>query len=217
MRIASEPKLSFLHWLVVRRMQRHGRGKIDVSECFVRPATELVIDGFPGTGNSFASNAFKLSQRRRVALAHHLHSPAQIVKATRLGLPTLVTIREPAAAVLSVTSRWPYLTARHTLRNYLLFYDLVLPFAGGFVLTDFEHTIHHLGRVIEALNARFSTDFTPFEYTEENMRRLRGADRDSKRLAIRAEKSKELQADSCQKLLGHASSLYEKCLSAALL
>src|SRR5262245_45373054 len=40
--------------------------------------TELVIDGYMRSANTFAVYAFQMAQRRPVRLAHHLHAPAQV-------------------------------------------------------------------------------------------------------------------------------------------
>ncbi len=40
--------------------------------------TQLVIEGFPRSGNTFASKAFTLAQDRPVVVASHVHLPAQV-------------------------------------------------------------------------------------------------------------------------------------------
>jgi len=74
------------------------------AERFVLPAgsritgeTEVVIDGFPRSGNTFAVVAFRQAQSRRVSVAHHGHVPALAIEAHRRGVPALVLIREEAA------------------------------------------------------------------------------------------------------------------------
>lgn len=58
------------------------------------PGTELEIDGFERSGNWFAVAAFRSAQRRPVALVHHLHAPAQLIRAVRLGVLMMVLIRD---------------------------------------------------------------------------------------------------------------------------
>jgi len=64
-------------------------------------ATELVIEGFARSGNTFAVAAFSLAQPRPVRLAHHLHAPAQVLLAARMGIPCIVLVRDPVDAVAS--------------------------------------------------------------------------------------------------------------------
>lgn len=215
--IAREPWLSPLYQLVVWWTQYKVRNHIDIRECRVGPETEFVLDGFQGSANTFATVAFKRSQTKPVMIAHHLHSPAQIIKAVNMNLPTLVTIRPPADTVLSLTSRWPFITVQQTLRNYALFYEKIEPYAHGFVLSPFEQTTGHLDRVIQEVNGRFNQDFDVFEHTEENERALRGSSESNpektiRREKIRDQKAKELERKKYQPLLDRANAIYEQLL-----
>ncbi len=215
--VARHPTLEPLYRLAVWWTQYKVRDHIDVRECRVGPETEFVLDGFQGSANTFATVAFKRSQSRPVRIAHHLHAPAQIIKAVERNLPTLVTIRRPADTVLSLTSRWPYITVPQALRNYTRFYQTIAPYAPGFVLSPFDQTTGHLDHVIEAVNRRFGTDFDLFEHTEENVQALRGSpganDRPaSRRAEIKARKAEVLNREACQRLLRRADAVYEQLL-----
>lgn len=213
--LAREPALAPLQRLVIWWTQHKMRGIIDVRECRVGPETEFVLDGFQGSGNSFATVAFKQSQQRPVLLAHHLHSPAQIIEGVRKGLPTLMTIRDPEDAVVSLVSRWPYVTLCQALRSYARFYEKVEPYADGIVLSPFQQTTRHLGAVIEAVNQRFGTDFVPFDGTEESVRSVRGpkklaSEEEVERQAFKELKRRELESIECQALRERARAVYKR-------
>jgi hypothetical protein len=55
------------------------RRAYDGSRKAVGRETEVVIEGFPRCGNSFAFAAFALAQPHPVHIAHHLHAPAQVL------------------------------------------------------------------------------------------------------------------------------------------
>ena len=133
--------------------------------------TELVVEGFPRSGNTFAVAAMRVSQPRAVRLAHHTHAPAQVLTATRRKIPTLVLIRRPADAVVSLLVRRPALTASQAFRAYLDFYRRIRPVAGDYVTAGFEEVTTDFGAVIERLNARFGTSFSAFETNEVTIRR----------------------------------------------
>jgi len=177
--VAREPWLSTLHRPVVWWTQYKMNGHIDTSECLVSTGTDFVLDGFQGSGNSFATVAFKYAQTEPVRLAHHLHSPAQIIKAVEHGIPTLVTLREPAHAVVSLVSRWTDLSLHQGLRSYVAFYEKIEPFADRMVVSPFDQTTQHLDRVFRAVNARFGTHFDIFVPTDANIRAVRRPHRDS--------------------------------------
>lgn len=137
----------------------------------VNKHTEIVIEGYPRSANTFAVVAFTLAQSRPVKIAHHLHAPAQIIRAACAGVPTLVLIREPIDAVISHVIRQPYLSLRQTLKNYIHFYNKISPYKNKYVLATFEEVINNYGEAIKRVNTRFGTNFSVFETTKENIQR----------------------------------------------
>ena len=63
--------------------------------------TQIVIEGFPRSGNTFAVVAFQQAQRESVRVAHHLHMPAQVTRATQWRIRILLQARKPTDAALS--------------------------------------------------------------------------------------------------------------------
>ena len=140
------------------------------SEMAVSRATQLVIEGFPRTGNTFSVTAFRQAQKESVRLAHHLHAPAQVIRAARWRVPCLVLIRNPIDAVLSMRIRLPQFSASQALLYYASFYETIIPHRNSYVLGHFEQVTTDFGKVTEQINTRFGTKFVPFEHTEENVR-----------------------------------------------
>jgi hypothetical protein len=155
----------YLPWARARRTA------VDGSIKAVSPETEIVIEGFPRSGNSFAFAAFRLAQERPVRIAHHLHAPAQVIAAARRGIPALVLIREPEDAVVSLLMRQPELAPDDALRDYLGFYEPLLRHGDRIVVADFSEVTNDFGRVIRRLNARYGTRFSEFDHSPENVRR----------------------------------------------
>lgn len=194
----------------------------------VGPETGLVIEGFPRSGNTFAVFAFRQAQRQEVSVAHHLHAPAQVLRATRLGTPTLVLLREPLDAVLSLMLRDDRFTAEKALRYYASFYETVAGYRDGFVLGLFEEVTTDYGSVIERINDRFGTRFVPFDHTEENVERVfasieeshraRRHDRvveeqiarpSAARAGLKAELEEELRSPELEPLVSRAKTAYK--------
>jgi hypothetical protein len=132
--------------------------------------TEVVIEGYPRSANSFTVAAFRRAQGREVRVAHHVHAPAQVLAAVRWGIPALVLVRRPEDAVLEYVLKKPHVTVAQALRGWVRFYRPLLPLRGGFVVGRFEEVTSDLGAVIRRLNERFGTRFVPFEHTEDNAR-----------------------------------------------
>lgn len=149
-------------------IQRHrGRGEVLADD------TEIVIESFPRCASSFAVAAFRLAQEPHASrIAHHTHTPAQVLAATRRRVPTLVLIRSPEDAVLSHVIHTPALTPAVSLRGYVRFHEPLLPHRSGFVVGMFEEVVGDFGAVIERVNHRFGTAFRPFEHRPEHLARL---------------------------------------------
>jgi hypothetical protein len=134
----------------------------------VTPDTQLVMEGFPRSANSFARVAFNRAQSERVRIAHGLHVPAQVIRAARWRIPTLVLIRKPKDAVLSFAIRDP-ISVDQALRYYLSFYETVEEYRDAYVLGLFEEVTEDFGEVIRRINDRFGTTFSVFRHDERNV------------------------------------------------
>ncbi len=151
--------------LPIQRLR--GRGEVLADD------TEIVIESFPRCASSFAVAAFRLAQEPHASrIAHHTHTPAQVLAATRRRVPTLVLIRPPEDAVLSHVIHTPALTPAVSLRGYVRFHEPLLPYRSGFVVGKFEEVVGDFGAVIERVNHRFGTAFRPFEHRPEHLARL---------------------------------------------
>lgn len=141
---------------------RRGHGEV------VSRDTEIVIEGFPRTGSSFAVAAFRRAQGRPVRVAHHVHAPAQVMAAVRWGIPALVLIREPEDSALSLVIRNPEIPIAQALTGYERFYRPLLSRRHRFASATFDEVVEDFGKVIDRINERYGTGFARFEHTEEN-------------------------------------------------
>lgn len=193
----------------------------------VQPTTELVIEGFPRSANTFAVWAFRQAQPKDVRVAHHLHLPAQVVRAAQWRIPTLILIREPGDAAISLVMKDRY-TLEEALRHYVSFYRTVAERRDACVLAPFEKVIHDYGAVIERVNDRFGTRFSVFQHTEENVSKIFSRIEQRHRIRnggiitetgiarpspakqeVRSELRRELEAPGRKDLLAEATALYE--------
>jgi hypothetical protein len=149
----------------LHRLLRKDRTRI------VTPDTQMVIEGFPRSGNSFARVAFNRAQKGKVRIAHGLHVPAQVIRAARWRIPTMVLIRKPKDAVLSFAIRDP-ISVDQALRYYLSFYKTVETYRNAYVLGRFEEVTQDYGQLIERINEKFGTTFSLFRHDEENVNRI---------------------------------------------
>lgn len=146
--------------LPIARWRGHGE--------VVGPESDILIEGYPRSGNTFAVAALS-HVRPGVRIAHHLHAPGHVIAAIRLGVPALVLIRDPEQAVAELVLLKPALTVAQALRGYVRFYAPLLPHRAGFVVARTSEVTADFGAVTRRVNERFGTAFPPFEPTEENV------------------------------------------------
>lgn len=137
----------------------------------VEPDTELVIEGFQRSGNTFAVFAFEMAQERPIKSAHHLHSSGQVTRAVKLGIPVLLLVRDPRDSTVSHVIREPCVPMHQALRAWMRFYERVVPVRDRVFVADFSRVSTDFGAVIRDFNVKFGTGYKEFDHTEENVAR----------------------------------------------
>jgi hypothetical protein len=138
----------------------------------VRYDTELVIEGFPRSGNTFAELAFRSAQPGPVRLAHHTHAPGQVLWAVAHGIPTLLLIRKPIDAVVSYVLRDPYVPPQRALADWIDFYRTLQSIRLRLTLATFEQVTSDFAQVVARLNAFYNVSFALPTTTVEATRRI---------------------------------------------
>ncbi|MBU2678007.1 MAG: hypothetical protein KJP16_13095, partial [Gammaproteobacteria bacterium] len=130
-----------------------------------------VIEGFPRSGNTFSVVAFRQAQSEpgELAIAHHLHVPAQIGLAIRYGIPAMVLVRQPDAAIASLVVRESQVSIDRALTKYIDFHRVVSARRNKLLIVRFDSVITDFGIVMQHFNKRFDTDYRPFEHTDANV------------------------------------------------
>lgn len=135
----------------------------------VSRSSRLLIEGFPRSATTFCSYAFLHAQAASLDIAVRIHVPAHVIRALRLGIPSLVLIRPPRDAVSSLALREPGIPVAVFLERYWVFYETLEPYREHFVTAGFAEAISDFGAVIDRINAKFGVSFCRFEHTESNI------------------------------------------------
>lgn len=128
--------------------------------------TDLLIDGFPRSANSYSASIVSLTNPDTVLISH-LHSHHCVQRAVRLGVPVVVLIREPRTTIASAVQFLGVVEPIHIIRAYLRYYSRVERLLGSVVLTDFSIATVDFNAVMRACNERFGTELVPYVPTEE--------------------------------------------------
>jgi len=132
--------------------------------------TQIIIEGFPRSANTFAFVAFMNAQDEPVVVAHHNHDQAMVSVGVKLGIPALILIRKPNEAVRSLMAYHPTLDVATAYRQYLAFYSEMEKIKEKVVIADFVEVTENFGEVIERVNQKFDTKFGIFMHTKEQER-----------------------------------------------
>jgi hypothetical protein len=167
--------LPFSRWRWDRWRKQYGFVNAEIEPAAPEPFTkntEIVIEGFPRTANTFAHIAFKMVQERPIKIAHHTHAAAQVIAGARKKIPTIVLIREPEAAILSylIGNFDPEIGLEQLLWDFIYFYEPILPYRDCFVVGSFETVTKDYASVIRKVNEKYGTQFQVFENTEANVK-----------------------------------------------
>jgi len=130
--------------------------------------TQVVIEGFPRSGNTFASRAMEHAADGPIVISSHVHVPAGVMRAVHLHYPTLVLIRRPVDSICSEKIAAPHASLPSVVRDWTSYYRKVWPYRDDFVVATFDQVTTDFGAVTARLNERFGTSFAHFEHSDEN-------------------------------------------------
>jgi hypothetical protein len=130
--------------------------------------TDIVIDGYPRSSNTFAFFAFQLAQNKECQVAHHLHASSQFIIAARQNIPNLLVIRNPEDAIISFLIYSPRLSFHEVLLGYCYFHEPLIKFVDQIVVGTFEEVTTDFGQIIDKVNHRWGRHFELFEHSQEN-------------------------------------------------
>ncbi|MEZ5696437.1 MAG: hypothetical protein R3E18_08345, partial [Sphingomonadaceae bacterium] len=133
----------------------------------IGPDTDIVIEGYARSANTFSVVAFEKAQQDEVKVAHHLHAEAQILQGVQRGLPVIALIRQPADAIRSLKVAFPGDDENQLLRRYVAFYQAVERVKDHVVIAEFSRVTSDFGSIIAEVNAKFGTDFSLFATSDD--------------------------------------------------
>ena len=163
-----------LHWqlrgIAVRDPAYRIVSRLRHPERAVTRKTDIIIDGFPRSGNTFAATAFKYAQPDSVHVSSHIHAPIEIITAVENNIPAIVLVRDPEDAAISfIIMLGENVSARVALEYYIRFYETLLPYQDRFVTCSFETAISDFGVAIDAVNDQYQRSFGTFDHSDESV------------------------------------------------
>lgn len=139
----------------------------------VKKSTDIVIEGFPRSGNTFVTAAFVFAHKAHPKkIASHLHAELQVLNAAKYDIPCVVIIRNPRDAILSLVIREPSISVEEAIDKYMRFHSALIPYKNKFVVATFDEVVADINRVIRRINQRFGSTFLEIEDLHENTKKI---------------------------------------------
>ena len=124
--------------------------------------TELVIEGFPRSANTFFVDAIKISlelmHAKPIKIAHHMHSIAQIKFGLKHNIPIVVLVRNPLDAISSYVIRND-ISVKSGIEEYIYFYRYIHKVKDRIILAKFEEVIKNYAQIIEMINRKYDQNY----------------------------------------------------------
>lgn len=141
-------------------------------ERVVTPGSDVCIEGFPRSANSFTVLAFR-HWNPEARVAHHMHVPLQVHLAVKLAIPCCVLVRPPLDAVASVlVMQRGRVSDDACYDGYIRYHRRIARVRDEIVVCRFEELLDDPTVLVERLNARFETSFASRPLTPAIERKL---------------------------------------------
>lgn len=136
------------------------------SRLLVSKDTDICIEGYPRSANSFAYHLFS-KWNPGLKIGRHLHIPQQLVRSVRFKVPIIVLIRQPLEAVSSLAIGLPNVEVEELLGMYVDFYRCALEYKEECVFSSFDTTTQNFSLAVEQLNDKHLSKFVHASINEE--------------------------------------------------
>ncbi len=120
--------------------------------------TDLVIEGFPRSGNTYCAESFRLISDEHFGVASHVHHVAQVKEAVRREVPTIIVVREPVACLSSYLLSGSHATVRGVLKEYTAYHESLSRIISSCMVVDFSDITSDIDSVIDRANRLFRFD-----------------------------------------------------------
>lgn len=134
--------------------------------------TDLVVEGFPRSGNTFTVFALEDASGHELTIASHVHQPSQVKHTLARGIPTVLVIRDPVSALASYLVYDQRFSASTVIGEYCSYHRELVPYADRLLICEFDEVTSHMPSVIDRINRRYSLQIPPFDDEASNVKEV---------------------------------------------
>lgn len=140
----------FIFKHIISPLSRH-------KELFLKKDSDLLIEGYPRSGNTFCAAAFYYFSNHQLSIARHRHEIGHLKHAFSSGVPTLIVFREPIEAISSFILR-EGVSELFAINFYVKFNSFVLRHNDKLALFEFNDIVNHIENVITRFSSMYNLD-----------------------------------------------------------
>ena len=127
---------------------------------FLNKNTDITIEGFPRSGNTFSYFAFNYFQKKKISIAHHVHHEYQLIYSYFHNLPNMILIRKPDDAVKSYLIRKEFsIEPKTAFREYYYYYLIAYNLKNKLLFFKFTSITNDIDKCIKIVNKKFQKNF----------------------------------------------------------
>ena len=153
-----------------------GSGYLDIRPAYretrARRSTEIVIDGFPRSANTYGLYALQDAVGETCEVRGHTHSACTLLNAADAGVPAIAVVRDPDDAVASLIQMVDGMTPAIAYHAYARFHTTLRRRVGSIYIAPFDEVTGDFGRTMRGMNVKFGTSFPEFEKSPESDKRV---------------------------------------------
>lgn len=182
----------------------------------VNKKTLLTIEGFPRSGNSFMSKlVLSCNPDLTNKVGHHLHHPANIMRSVKNHIPTILMLRDPMSAIISLKSLVIFSNLKNSknrlvpslnklLSLYIQYHSSLESIADKFTIVLLDDLINNQCITLSKISIAYSLDFSNVSSVKFKQHALPSNERNQIKKAV-SEECVDLDSNH----LDRASELYK--------
>lgn len=136
----------------------------------INPKHNICIEGYPRSANTFAVLLVEQCTVNDLQIAHHMHTPSQLIFAQKRNIPSVLVIRNPIDAVISNVLREKGMSLATALNWYIDFHKRIIDFKGKLIIWPFEKIVSEPTECLSQISDRWPQfSFNLKKYAQEHI------------------------------------------------
>jgi hypothetical protein len=126
--------------------------------------SQVAVCGFPRSGNTFLGRVLRFSSTGSTSLVNHFHSSAQLIRSVKIGIPSVLILRDPVEVILSLYIGYQTKNKKrlpitiHYLR-YLIYHISLLPYRKKLLVIHFHEIKNNPEYFISLYKKKYGGEF----------------------------------------------------------